>query len=350
MRRTRRRTDDRLVSAARDAQIQTVTGPLAVGELGATLMHEHLTSLVAGRWTSGGTADDAVTIAERALACLSSVGVRSVVDLTPIDAGPGQRRDVTALREIAARTGLHVIASSAFYKEPLLPEWVRAAALDELEEFHTREATIGVGSTGVKVGVFGEVGTSLRQITPCEEKCLRAVARAHRATSLPISTHCTLGTMAVEQIAILQEEKVDCSRVVIGHLDLAAEGPYLEAVLAAGVTAGFDTFGKELFDYVVPNSPHLGEGVQVKWTFRRPDEARLDAIAWLVARGYEGQIVLSLDLTGHVTFQNRGGIGQFGYAYLHSRVIPGLLERGVGASTIERMLVDNPARLLCGLS
>lgn len=339
------------MTRARGTMAVTVSGPVAPGELGPTLVHEHLTSLVAGPWLSASEdADEAIDLASRALACLRGLGVRSVVDLTPIDAGAGLRRDAAALAKIASRTGLHVIASSAFYKEPLLPAAVRAADVDELAELHVREATVGIGATEIRAGMFGEVGTSLRAVTPTEERCLRAVARAHRATGVPISTHCTLGTMAPEQLAILRQERVELSRVVIGHLDLAHDVDYVERVLASGAIAGFDTFGKERFDYAVPESPGGGEGVQVKWTFARTDAARMDLLAALVKRGYERQIVLSMDLTGHVTFANRDTIGRFGYAYLHRRILPGLLERGVPAAAIERMLVENPARLLAGAS
>jgi phosphotriesterase-related protein len=239
-----------------------------------------------------------------------------------------------------------VVAPSAFYKDPWLPAWVIVAGIDELTAFHVREAREGIDGTDIKAGVYGEVGSSLHRITPNEEKCLRAVARAHRETGLPISTHCTLGTMAQEQIALFQDEGVDLARVVIGHLDLATDIDYLFAVLATGVNIAFDTIGKQWFDYMVPDPRERGEGELVKWTYCRSDEARLDMMTRLVERGHGPQIVLSLDLLGRETYINEDTIGEHGYSYLHGSFLPSLLERGVSQEEVDRMLLSNPARIL----
>lgn len=326
--------------------VQTVRGPVAPGELGGTLMHEHLTALLPGSWLSGGERDDRVQTAERALRRLGDFGIGTVVDLTTIEGRSSARRDVAALRAISERTGLHVVAASAFYKDPYLPRWVQEAAVDQLVELHVREARDGIDDTDIRAGIYGEVGSSLHQITPTEEKCLRAVARAHHTTGLAISTHCTLGTMALEQIAIFREEGVDLARVVIGHLDLKPEAEYLDAVLATGVTIGFDTIGKEWFDYVVPGSEGEGEGEFVKWAYHRPDARRLDALTRLIQRGHADQIILSLDLTGYETYLNRDTIGTWGYSYLHERFLPALRERGAFEDDIAQMMVSNPARIL----
>ncbi len=66
--------------------------------------------------------------------------------------------------------------------------------------------------------------------------------------------------MAIEQVALLSDEGADLSRVVLGHLDLQPDIVYLEQVLSSGVNVAFDTFGKEWFDYRVPNSEGEGGG------------------------------------------------------------------------------------------
>ncbi|HEX6509663.1 MAG TPA: aryldialkylphosphatase [Chloroflexota bacterium] len=326
--------------------VETVCGPVDPAQLGSTLMHEHLLALQPGRWMSGGRQDDRVEAAERALDRLPELGVRSVVDLTTIEGSSASGRDVTALRVISERTGLHVVAASAFYKDPYYPGWVVQADIDELAEFHRREARAGIDGSKAKAGIYGEVGSSLHRITPNEEKAFRAIARAHRDTGLAISTHCTLGTMALEQIAILAEEGADLERVIIGHLDLSPDPIYLEAVLSSGVTIGFDTIGKEWFDYRVPDSEGEGEGSYVKWAYHRPDERRLYALAWLVQHGYTGQVILSLDLTGYETYLNHSTIGTWGYSYLQDVFLPALRERGVSDDAIHRMTVENPERIL----
>jgi phosphotriesterase-related protein len=325
---------------------QTVLGPVDVGDLGATLVHEHLSSLLPGNWLAGGRTVDRAEVAARALAPARDFGIHTVVDVTPVSTGPGLSRDVRLMQRVAELLDINVIAPSAFYKDPWLPSWAIAAEIDELTAFHVREAREGIDGTDVRAGILGEVGSSLHRITPNEEKCLRAAARAHLETGLPISTHCTLGTMAPEQIALFQEEGVDLARVIIGHMDLATDIDYLLGVLATGVNIAFDTIGKQWFDYVVPDPPERGEGEMVKWTYCRLDETRLATLTRLVERGHGPQIVLSMDLTGSETYLNGETIGEHGYSYLHGSFLPSLEERGVSQEEIARMLVQNPARIL----
>ncbi len=310
-------------------QIQTVAGPIAPETLGATLMHEHVLSLSPGRWL------DAVDLAERALGGLPDHGVRALVNLTGRSQGP----DVTELQAIARRTGLAIVAGVSLYKEPF-PDWIAAATVDEVADRFVELAT------AVGAGIFGEVGTSLDVITQDEETCLRAAARAHLRTGLAISTHCTLGTMAREQVAILVEEGADLARTVIGHLDLRPDVDVIETVLRTGVTVAFDTFGKEWFDYQVPDSQGAGGGEFVKWAYLRPDTDRVAALVELLRRGWERQVVVSSDISGREVYLNPDTHGRHGYAFLHERVLPALRDAGAGEPVIRTMLVDNPARIL----
>ena len=322
-------------------RIQTAAGPVDPDDLGPTLMHEHPDSAAPSGFYSGGKGADVEEGAQRALACLRESGIRSIVHLT------GRRRDDvdhSILGRLAARLPFHLIAGFSFYKDP----WLEGLGgdLDSLVDLYVTQATRGIGGSEVKAGIYGEVGTSLDRITPLEELHLRAVARAHVATGLAISTHCTLGTMGLEQVAILGEEGVDLSRVVVGHLDLKPDVGYHQEVLSTGANIAFDTFGKEWFDYRVPNSEGEGEGEFVKWTYHRPDDDRIRALADLVTRGYDDRIVLSCDMSGAEAYMNPSTHGRFGYAYLPEVILPRLLEAGVARQSLDRMLIDNPARIL----
>jgi phosphotriesterase-related protein len=216
--------------------------------------------------------------------------------------------------------------------------------VDELAEIYVDHAVNGTG--GIKAGIYGEVGTSLDEITPGEEVHLRAVARAHAATGLAISTHCTLGTMALDQVEILISEGVDPSRVVVGHMDLRPDVDYLEKVLRAGVNLGFDTWGKEWFDYRVPGSGGDGPGEFVKWAYHRSDHDRVAALTELCARGYDDRIVLSCDMSGAEAWLNQSTHGRHGYSYLPKVVFDQLRQVGVSEASLHRMLVENPAKIL----
>jgi len=320
--------------------IQTVSGPVEPERLGATLMHEHIDSVVPGGFYSSGNSDD--DLIERAFSGLGDHGIGAVVDLTGRSRVLGGH-DLSREHRLAARLPLHLVLGFSFYKDPWL-EAAGDATIDRLTAIYIDAAT--GESRGIKAGIFGEVGTSLDEITPREEAHLRAVARAHTETGLGVTTHCTLGTMAPEQVAVLTEEGVDVDRVVIGHLDLRPDIEYLERVLAAGVTIGFDTFGKEWFDYRVPGSENHGGGEFVKWSYYRSDDDRVAALAELCRRGHADRIVLSCDMSGAEAWLNPATHGRFGYSYLSRVVLPRLREAGVTESALHRMLVENPARIL----
>jgi phosphotriesterase-related protein len=324
-------------------RIETVTGTIEAGDLGATLMHEHVSSLAPRGFYSGGGESDLELLAPQALAPLTDVGVATLVDLTGASRTANLETEFGRLHSLAMGLPFHMVAGFSYYKEPWL-ERLGHEDLDGLTARYTHAATTLIG--GLRIGVFGEVGTSLDEISPREELHLRAVARAHVATGLAISTHCTLGTMAPEQAAILRDEGADLGRVVLGHLDLQPDIDYLVKVLATGVNLGFDTFGKEWFDYRVPGSEGQGRGSFVKWTYHRSDDDRIAALALLCERGYDDRIVLSCDMSGVEAYLNPATHGRFGYSYLHRVVLPRLRAMGVAESALDRMLVENPARIL----
>lgn len=320
--------------------IQTVSGPVGPDELGAVLMHEHVESVALPGFHSGGE-EDADDLARRALAGLPDRGFGTLVDLTGRSRAVGGH-DLTTLRRVSSRLPLHVVVGFAYYKDPGL-EASGEGDLDRLTAVYIDQAR---GVAGAQAGIYGEVGTSLDEITPAEELHLRAAARAHVATGLAVSTHCTLGTMALEQVAILEAEGADPGRVVVGHLDLRPDVAYLEKVLATGVNIGFDTFGKEWFDYRVPGSEEAGPGAFVKWAFHRPDEDRLAALAELCRRGHDDRIVLSCDISGAEAWLNPTTHGRHGYSYLPDVVLPRLRQLGVTDTSLRRMTIENPARVL----
>ena len=95
--------------------VQTVTGPIPVERLGRTLMHEHLFIAFAGaEFDPTAVFDRAAFIAEavrRLVQLRTEHGVRSFVDPCPIELG----RDVTVMKEISEKSGMHIICTTGFY-------------------------------------------------------------------------------------------------------------------------------------------------------------------------------------------------------------------------------------------
>lgn len=329
--------------------VTTVLGPVPAEQLGRVMPHEHLLSLTPGPWMTGGVADDPVERAVAALSGLRDLGFGTVVDLSPygVVGRDADGANASLLPEIAKRSGLNIVSGTALYLESYAPGWAKSANVDALALRLVRDATYGIGASGVRAGVFGEQATSLGEITAHEEKCLRAIARAHRETGLSIMTHTTHGTMALEQLDILTDEGVDLDRVVIGHMDTQLDIDLVRRVIDAGARVGVDTVGKEHWDFfLAPEPDSRPEGAYVKHAFYRSDEGRADLVAALAAEGLASRILLAQDLTGAEVWMNPATLGVHGYSYLGAVFVPMLRERGVSDADIDLMLIANPASVL----
>lgn len=335
---------------------QTVLGPVDVADLGRVLHHEHLLSLTPGAWCCACTGappadvgEAQVELAVSSLAKLTAFDVRTIVDLSPygVVGRDGRGSNVALLAEISRRTGIHIISGTATYLEAFSPEWALAADLDALTQRFITDLTEGIDGTAIRAGILGEQATGLGVITPFEERCLRASARAHRATGAALITHTTHGTMALEQIDLLKQEGVDLDRVVIGHMDTHPDHDYVRAVLDRGVSVAFDTIGKQFWDFrVAPLPTDMPEGEFTKDAYFRADATRADRIAQFVAAGFTDRLLLAQDMTGSEVYLNPDTHGQRGYTYLFDDFATMLRDRGVSDRDLDRMLIDNPARLL----
>src|SRR5438045_224828 len=156
--------------------VQTVCGPVEPSALGRVLMHEHLLS---DMYRVTGQTDHILN--DEALACeelghLKAAGGTALVETTPIDLG----RDPDGLRRISEATGVHVIMGTGWYRQPFYPPEIDRWDVNRLAEIMIADLTRGVGETGIRAGIIGEIGVDRDYATAAEERVLRAVARAHR--------------------------------------------------------------------------------------------------------------------------------------------------------------------------
>ena len=312
--------------------VQTVTGPCAPGQLGVTLMHEHL--LVGWPGWEAYAAEDRAERRERVARCvermleLRELGVRTLLDPCPIDLG----RDVELMAEVAQRSGVRIICATGLYKEDFgAPAYFKfrsqfGDAVAEMTDLFVHELNEGVGETRIRAGII-KVATSAHRITPYEELVLRAAARAHRATGVPITTHTDEGTMGMEQLDLLTAEGVSPSAIVVGHSCGSSNLDYHLGMLDRGTYLGFDRFGLELL---------------------HPDRARQAALIGLLGVGFERQIVLSHDTVwcwrGRPPTVPSAVLPDWQPTHLFRKIIPRLREAGVSEAKIDTMLVANPRR------
>ena len=132
--------------------IQGVLGPIDTAELGQTLMHEHITCADWSMRMNFGARffefDQVAEIAAGQLGKAKALGVRTVVDGTPVNLG----RDIRLIREVARRTGLNFIASTGFYyqEEP----WLYFRDEEEIYDLLMGDCADGISGTGSKPGLL----------------------------------------------------------------------------------------------------------------------------------------------------------------------------------------------------
>ena len=307
------------------AHVQTVLGPVDPAAIGFTLPHEHTAiSLwqIPNRWDYWELTRDEPRIVEE-LGLFRRAGGSGLVDLTL----PGVGRDPGWLVRIAEATGLHVIMGCGWYRGAYYPAeaLIDRRSVEDLADELVREATEGVGESGVRPGIIGEIGTDKPWVSALEERVHRAAARASLATGMAVTTHGVHSPVGLAQLKIFTEEGVDPSRVVIGHADSFHDIDFYLSVLDAGANLQFDFLGHR-FGVEEALEPRL-----------------VETIVELLERGFAPQLLLSQDVCHNRQLKANGG---FGYVYLHQHFLPTLRTAAVGEGEIRTMTIDNPARIL----
>ncbi len=340
-------------------QAQTVLGLVHGTELGVTLAHEHILFDGSALYMTPAAASDRgkalrpvdwdilswlryhpfenydnlrlldEELMTREVMQFAAAGGRTVVD----QGNNGLGRDPQALARISRISGLNIIMGSGYYTVNSLNPAVLSKSVDEITDEIVRDISEGIGTTGIKAGLIGEVGTSW-PIHEFEKKSLLAAVKAQEATGAPINVHPgrhPLGPITAARILV--EAGADMSRVAFSHIDgrvrthearveLARMGCYLEYDLF-GYEGHFPSFpGSEPID--LPN-----------------DTTRIAEICALIDEGFLERIMISHDVVCKTKLVAYGG---WGYAHISNYVVPMMLKRGVRGEVIDTIMVDNPRR------
>ena len=306
--------------------VMTVLGAVDPSSVGFTLPHEHTQIYlwhIQDRWDYWElTKDEPVALEE--LGLYRQAGGTTLVDLTL----PGVGRDPLWLRRLAEQSGLNLVMGGGWYRTAYYPAeaLIDKRSVDSLAEELVGEATVGVGDTGVRIGILGEIGTDKPWVTPSEERVFRAAARASRRTGLAVTTHAVLSDVGAAQLTILEEEGVDPGRVVIGHQDSYPVLDHYLSLIGRGASIEFDFLGMS-FSAVEEHG-----------------ESRvIDLLLELLHRGHADRVLLSQDVCHTSQLRHYRGNG---YVYLQTTFLPRLRERGVSRAEIDQMTIANPRRVL----
>ena len=347
-------------------KILTVTGPIDPSQLGPTLMHEHIFIYFTGVAPKDGylyrtgyhrpheritaakdlgayhepvslknlgalrtghlVSYDNWTLTDLDLAIEEVLhfkrwGGNSIVDVTSIGLG----RDPKALRQVANSTGLNIVMGAGYYIKSLHPLDMDERTVEELAQGMIRDVTLGAQGTSIRSGIIGEIGVGGNPLSANEMKSVRASARAGRATGAPILFHA--GGRGEEKFTVLDavaSEGLDLNRVIIGHAP-ATDLPFAKRLLERGVYLEFDGFG------------------EVRSPLGQSEAQRVEAIVQLIQDGWAHRLLLAHDVCQKKMLRAYGGMG---FSYVMKFVLPELKRLGVTDDQIEKIMVENPKRVL----
>ena len=307
--------------------IHTVGGLLSVDELGTTLMHEHI---LQANWSMRMSFkdwfdyDSFIEWASEDVKRTREIGVETLVEQTPVCLG----RDIHAIRDVAEKTGMQIIASTGFFYSE--NQWMFLRSEDNFVKWLMKDIEEGIQDTAIKPGLI-KCGTDTPGVTDLNRILLRAHAKASKLSGLPIATHSWYQNRSgISQLQIFEKEGLNPRQVLIGHCGDTNDLSYLEELLRMGCWIGLDRFGDDA---------------------KNPLEERVNTLAELCDRGWIGQLMISHD---YVSFVDLGTFewetkrrqdpddAKYNSRYIHRYVLPMLRERGFGDREIHQLMRENP--------
>jgi phosphotriesterase-related protein len=340
---------------------QTVLGTIDARDMGITLAHEHLlcdaSFLFDEPETTGNRTlahapisiknldwikrnqnrcldnlillNEELTIAE--LLRFKKEGGGTVVDMGNI----GLHRDPEGLARISRATGVNIIMGAGYYVGSSHPLELASKTVDEITEEIVHDITVGVGDTGIKAGVIGEIGCS-HPLKDTEAKVLSAVARAQEITGAPVNIHPGQSqTSPIELIKLLRDNGGDIHRTAMSHVE-NRHGNDIDLTLElaeTGCIIEYDSFGNVQNPINLPN----------KIMYGLSDWERIGCIKHLIDHGYLHQVLVSHDVFNKTDLRHYGGPG---YDHLLTTVVPLMHMKGITDEQIHVIFEKNPEHML----
>jgi phosphotriesterase-related protein len=273
-----------------------------------------------------------VSLAVDKLTELRDSGVRTICDPT-VD---GLGRDIRRIKRISDQVpGLNIVAATGVYTYSDVPFFfahrgpgVDPELPDPMTDLFVRDITEGIQGTDVKAA-FLKCAIDHHGLTKGVERVLRAVAKAHKQTGVPVMVHTHPGRKTGPEAArVLKDEGVEPTYVQLAHSGDTTDADHLAALADQGFLLGMDRFGLYL---------------------DMPFEDRVAVVAEMCARGYAGSMVLSQDTSCHIDWIDpdlKPLLPDWDYLHVRREVVPELQKRGVTDEQVTQMLTDNPRRWL----
>jgi len=330
--------------------IRTVCGDIDVTQIKSVLVHEHIIWDIIqpnknqiktpieynNRWQTNyetnlnaeNSFQNNINIATEELNILKSYGGDLIVDQSTHGIG----RDPLSLYKISKNTKMNIVAAAGTYCSNYLKNEIKSLNIDQLVDRFTSEIETGIEQTNIKAGIIGEIGCS-DSLDNFEKNALIAAAKTHKITGAAISVHPGKKPESpFRLINILENERVDISKVAICHIDRTyPNGNRVEELLRKGVFVEWDFFGIE-------NSHLWLKDIELPI-----DRDRIKLIKKMFKLGFGNKILISQDICSKTRLHKWGG---HGYEHIFKNVIPLMKDYGMNNEQIDQLIRINPINFL----
>lgn len=304
-------------------RVITVNGAVDSGDLGKTLVHEHVLVDFIGADKTNFNRWDRLEVVQKVspfFAEAKAAGVKTIVECTPAFLG----RDVRLLKMLADQTKMQIITNTGYYgavNNKYLPPWAFTESAAQLAQRWTDDFEYGIDGTTIRPG-FIKISVDPRPegLSDIHQKLVKAAALTHLKTGLIIYCHTGAGNAVFEEIEIVKKEKVHPSALVWVHAQ--AENDFSRHVRAAemGTWVSFDGITSDLDRYV----------------------AMIDNMK---QHRLLDKVLISHDAGYYRPGEKEGGAFT-GYTNIFRQLLPALSSKGFSKRDIRQLLVKNPAAAL----
>ena len=295
--------------------IRTVNGDIASESITGAYMHEHLvidSNIV--RKQMPHIFLESVDAAITEVSACKENSINLFLDCMPRESG----QNITKLREISSRAGVHIVASAGMHN----PKYY---ASDSIYLSANRERYFDLiveDITQRNCGVI-KIHTVDTKPNQREIELFAGAVQAQKTTGAPILTHCENGLGAIQQIELLNSLGADLRHVVLSHTDKESDRTYHHEILDSGINVEYDQCLRQL-DMV--------------------DKQSLLLTIEMCTAGYDSQIMLGTDGARRSLWKSLGGSPGLQALSCDWRTL--LKEAGLSLEVLELLFKVNPQRFL----
>jgi len=324
-------------TSAGSPTVNTVLGPIPADDLGVVAVHEALLSVLPGAQYAPDISMDRAEIyesLETKVVAFREAGGGTIVDSTGMFHG----RDLKLYEALSRATGVNIIASTGLGPEEKLGGYFLTPQTnpptpwpaEKFEDLFAKEVTEGMVVPRIERRAAAGMVTTVADragMTPTEESLFRGSARAAKSTGVAVSIR--YGADALRDLEIVLGEQVPADRVLVGDLDRRdAAGDPAEVAAAVAVQGAF------------VGVDHVGLNDDAGYL---TDDERTALVLGLVAAGHADKVILSSNAIGVAKGLPERDLP---FGQVLESFVPFLKGKGLSEEDAQRILVDNPARLL----